>query len=81
MASLSGWTTRATNPSVEYMFYATTTTTKGKKKCLLKSFLRFKAAILNQWRDEVETVTETNVRKSKLGDKKGIYSSDINLDA
>lgn len=33
-------------------------------------------------RTETETETETNVvRKSKLGDKKGIYSSDINLDA
>lgn len=31
---------------------------------------------------ETETETETKVvRKSKLGDKKGIYSSDINLDA
>lgn len=28
-----------------------------------------------------ETETKTEVRKSKLGDKKGIYSSDVNLAA
>lgn len=31
--------------------------------------------------DVDEVKTETNVRKANLGDKKGIYSSDINLDA
>lgn len=39
-------------------------------------------ADVEEVRTETETETETNVvRKSKLGDKKGIYSSDINLDA